>query len=156
MSAAKRQAGAEARSYHQLASCVRMGMAMAAPVPVLREGVGGVGLGMDWAAAGRIGRRAAVVRGWIGEASRKQRTGGRGHERASCGWMPSTGRLLEAERWVQRRAFRRERCSERGTKGSAKRSGTKRAKQEDSAPLSISPPLHCIEFMMSSRASSLY
>jgi len=62
LSAAKRQAGAEARSYHQLASCVRMGMAMAAPVPVLREGVGGCGVGDGLGSHGahrEAGRRGA-------------------------------------------------------------------------------------------------
>jgi hypothetical protein len=108
--AAKR--GGRRRGAILSASCVGMGMA----VPV-REG--GRGRGMDRAAAGRIGRRAAVVRGWIGEASRKQRTGGRGHGpwTGLAGWLVWSGprrvgfwRLKE--RWVQRRAFRRERCSD--------------------------------------------
>jgi hypothetical protein len=78
-----------------------------------------------------------MVRGWIGEASRKQTTGGgRGHGRLGwlCAWMDAldstTGRLLEAERWVQRRAFRRERCSERGGRNEAQ-SGAEQSGQGD-------------------------
>jgi hypothetical protein len=118
----------EARGYHRSASCVRMGMT----VPV-REGVGdrlgsgggASGGGPPWCVAGLEklpgSRRPVVVvamdgLGWL------------------CAWMDAldwtTGRLLEAERWVQRRAFRRERCSERGGRNEAQ-SGAEQSGQGD-------------------------
>jgi len=109
------------------------------------------GMGMEWAAAGRIGRRAAGpgvgvcrVRGWIGEASRKQSWSGGSVAMAGPGRrgrMPSPGRLLGAQRWVQRRAFRpREALGAGEERGRAKRRGTKRGR--DSPPSrALSPPL---------------
>ena len=72
------------------------------------------GMGMEWAAAGRIGRRAAGpgvgvcrVRGWIGEASRKQSWSGGSWPTAGLGrGCPRRVGFWGAQRWVQRRAFR--------------------------------------------------
>lgn len=98
-----------------------------------------------------------MVRGWIGEASRKQTTGGgRGHGRLGwlCAWMDAldstTGRLLEAERWVQRRAFRRERCSD-GAGDERKRKA-----ERNKAGKGIAHLQRWFMFMMSSRGSCLY